>query len=77
MPPPQDAPLPMFTKSDDQTEDGHAMMEFDTFQSLQNLSHAVRGGHDSVLSGKVEKHDDHQQICAHITARVYASPLTE
>ena len=53
------------------------MMELKTFQSLQNLSHAVRGCHDSVLFRKVEKHDDYQQMCAHITARVYASPQTE
>ena len=53
------------------------MMEFDTVQSLQNLSHAVSGCHDSVLSRKVEEHDDYQPVCAHITARVHASPQTE
>ena len=41
--PPQEAPQPMLSQNDAQTEDGHAMMEFDTFQSLRNLSHAVRG----------------------------------
>ena len=39
---PQEAPLPMLTTSDAQTEDGHAIMELDTFQSLRDLSHAVR-----------------------------------
>ena len=39
----RDAPLPMFTLSEAQTEDGHAMMEGDTFHSFRNLSHAVRG----------------------------------
>ena len=33
----------LLNQSDGQTEDGHAMMEFNTFQSFQNLSHAVRG----------------------------------
>ena len=33
----------VLTKSDGQTEDGHAMMTLDTSHSLQNLSPAVRG----------------------------------
>ena len=34
--------------------DGHAMMKSDTFHSFRNLSHAVRGCHNSVLSLRVE-----------------------
>ena len=33
--------------SDAQTEDGHAMMKFDSFQAFWNLSHAVRGCHNN------------------------------
>ena len=51
----KDAPLPMLNQSDAQTEDGHAMMKSDTFQSFQDLSHAVRGCHNSVLSLRVEQ----------------------
>ena len=55
-------------------------MEFDTFPSLQNLSHAARGCHDSVLSQRVKQkgktHDDYQQTCADSTVRVYASRKT-
>ena len=38
----------MLTKSDGQTEDGHAMMKLGTFHSFQTLSHAVRGCHKTV-----------------------------
>ena len=43
-----DAPLPMLTESDGLTEDGHALKTLDTFLSFQNLSHAVRGCHETV-----------------------------
>ena len=33
--PPQEVSLPMLTKSDEQTEDGHAMMTFDTLHSFR------------------------------------------
>ena len=39
----------MLNQSDVQTEDGHAMMKFDTFHSFRNLSHAVRGCHETVI----------------------------
>ena len=35
----------VLNKSHAQTEDGHAMIKFDTFQSFWDLSHAVRGCH--------------------------------
>ena len=35
---------------DEQTEDGHAMMESGTFYSFKNLSHAIRGFYHSALS---------------------------
>ena len=41
------APLPLLNQSDAQTEDGHAKMKFDTFQSFRDLSHAVRGCHNN------------------------------
>ena len=44
----KDAPVPMLTKGDGQTEDGHAMIKFDTFHSFQNLSHAVRESNETV-----------------------------
>ena len=44
----------VINQSDAQTEDGHAMMNSDTFHSFQNLSHAMRGCHNSVLSLRVE-----------------------
>ena len=31
----KEAPLPMLTKTDEQTEDGHAKMTFDTFHSFR------------------------------------------
>ena len=46
--PPRDAPVPMLTMGDGPTEDGHAMMECDTFHSFRNLSHAVRGCNETV-----------------------------
>ena len=42
-------------RNDAQTEDGHAMMKSDTFHSLQDLSHAVRGCYNSALSLRVEQ----------------------
>ena len=39
----KDAPLPMLDQSNVRTEDRHAMMKLDTFQSFRDLSHAVRG----------------------------------
>ena len=44
----KDAPLPMLNQNDAQTEDGHAMMKFDTFQSFRDLSHTVRGCNETV-----------------------------
>ena len=41
------APLPMLNQSNEQTEDGHAMMKSDTFHSSPNLSDAVRGCHNN------------------------------
>ena len=38
-------------ESDGQTEDGHAMMKFDTFYSFRNLSHVVRGCNKTVNKG--------------------------
>ena len=35
------------------------MMEFDTFYLFQNLSHAVRGCHNSVLSLRVNRKGKH------------------
>ena len=35
----------LLTKSDAQTEDGHAIMKLSTFHSFQTLSHAGRGCH--------------------------------
>ena len=37
-----DAPLPMLSQRDVQTEDGHAMMQADTFHSFQHLSQRER-----------------------------------
>ena len=39
--------LYLLNQSDAQTEYGHAMMKSDTFHSLPNLSHAVRGCHNN------------------------------
>ena len=44
----------VINQSDAQTQDGHAMMKSDTFHSFQNMSHVVRGCHNSVLSLRVE-----------------------
>ena len=57
------APLPMMNQCDAQTEDGHAMMKSDTFHSLTNLSHAVRGCHNNC-----------RQMHTDVTTRVHASP---
>ena len=48
------APCSLSATSDEQTEDGHAMMESDTFHSFQDLVHAARARHNSVLSLRVE-----------------------
>ena len=57
------------------------MMESDSFHSFQDLSHAVRGCRNSVLSeSETEKEntlDSSQQLCASITARVHTSPETD
>ena len=50
------APLPMLTKSDGQTEDGHAIMTLDTFHSFQSHRKPVEKGGvdcDADLSGVV------------------------
>ena len=76
----KDVPLPMLNQNDLQMEDGHAMMKFDTFPSYRNLSHAVRGCHNSVLLLKVDQKGRHMttvgQMRTHITTRVYVSPKT-
>ena len=68
----------MLNQSDMQTEDGHAMMKFDTFHSFQNLSHAVRGCQNSVLLLKLDQNRRHMTtvdlMCTHITTRVCVSP---
>ena len=82
----------MLNQNDAQTEDGHAMMELDAFQSLRNLSHVDA----SVTSVKEMSEVDtwRLQHCGHrgankdghslqllkpgfIQAHVYTSPKTD
>ena len=69
----------VLTTSDKQTEDGHAMMESDTFHSFQDFEprSAWMSQLCAVSESGMEKEntlDSSQQMCANITARVHTSP---
>ena len=73
----------VLTTSDEQTEDGHAMMESDTFHSFQprlEPRNAWMSQLCAVSESGIEKEntlDSSQQMCANSTARVQTSPKTD